>query len=72
MAGKLEGKTALVTGGGSGIGRATSLLYAREGARVVVADLNVEGGKETVQRIVEGGGRAYWCTPTFRRRLGRS
>lgn len=58
MAGQLEGKTALVTGGGSGIGRATSLAYAREGARVVVADLNVEGGEETVQMIVEAGGQA--------------
>ena len=58
MAGQLDGKTALVTGGGSGIGRATSLAYAREGARVVVADLNVEGGEETVQMIVESGGQA--------------
>ena len=58
MAGTLEGKTALVTGGGSGIGRAASLAYAREGARVAVVDLNVEGGEETVQRIKEGGGEA--------------
>ena len=58
MAGQLDGKTALVTGGGSGIGRATSLAYAREGARVVVADLNVEGGEETVQLITEAGGQA--------------
>lgn len=58
MAGQLEGKTALVTGAGSGIGRATALAYAREGARVVAADLNVEGGEETVQRIKEAGGEA--------------
>ena len=58
MAGNLDGKTALVTGGGSGIGRAASLAYAREGARVVVADVNVEGGKETVLRIKEAGGDA--------------
>ena len=58
MAGNLNGKTALVTGGGSGIGRATSLAYAREGARVVVADVNVEGGEETVQQIKEAGGEA--------------
>ncbi len=58
MAGNLAGKTALVTGGGSGIGRAASLAYAREGARVVVADVNVEGGEETVLRIKEAGGDA--------------
>ena len=58
MPGSLEGKTALVTGGGSGIGRAASLAYAKDGARVVVADLNVEGGEETVQLIKETGGEA--------------
>ncbi len=58
MAGQLEGKTALVTGGGSGIGRAASLAYAREGARVVAVDLNTEGGEETVQMIKEAGGEA--------------
>ncbi|MCI0810925.1 MAG: SDR family oxidoreductase [Chloroflexi bacterium] len=58
MGADLDGKTALVTGGGSGIGRATSLAYAQEGARVVVADVNVEGGEETVQLIKEAGGEA--------------
>ena len=58
MGANLDGKTALVTGGGSGIGRATSLAYALEGARVVVADVNVEGGEETVQLIKEAGGEA--------------
>jgi len=58
MAGSLDGKTALVTGGGSGIGRAASLAYAKEGARVVVVDVNVEGGEETVQMIKEAGGEA--------------
>ena len=58
MPGILEGKTALVTGGGSGIGRAASLAYAKDGARVVVADVNVEGGEETVQLIKETGGEA--------------
>ena len=73
MAGQLDGKTALVTGGGSGIGRATSLAYAREGARVVVTDLNVEGGEETVQMIVEGGGQAVLVhAGTCRTSPGRS
>ena len=58
MPGNLEGKTTLVTGGGSGIGRAASLAYAREGARVAVVDVNVEGGEETVQQIKEAGGEA--------------
>ncbi|MAF39753.1 MAG: short chain dehydrogenase [Chloroflexi bacterium] len=58
MAGSLDSKTALVTGGGSGIGRAASLAYAKDGARVVVADVNVEGGEETVQMIKEAGGEA--------------
>lgn len=58
MAGNMDGKTALVTGGSSGIGRAASLAYAREGARVVVADVNIEGGEETVQQIKEAGGEA--------------
>ena len=58
MPGSLESKTALVTGGGSGIGRAASLAYAKDGARVVVTDVNVEGGEETVQLIKETGGEA--------------
>ncbi len=58
MAGQLEGKVALVTGGGSGIGRATCLAMAREGARVAVADVVLEGGQETVRLIEEAGGQA--------------
>ena len=58
MAENLDGKTALVTGGGSGIGRAASLAYANSGARVVVTDVNIEGGEETVQMIKESGGEA--------------
>ena len=51
----LDGKVALVTGGSSGIGRASALAFAREGARVVVADRAVEGGEETVRVIKESG-----------------
>ena len=58
MAGRLDGKVALITGGGSGIGRATSLVFSREGAKVVVADITVEGCEETVQQIKAAGGDA--------------
>lgn len=58
MAGMLEGKAALITGGGRGIGRATALLFAREGARVAVADLSAEGAAETAALVEKAGGRA--------------
>jgi NAD(P)-dependent dehydrogenase (short-subunit alcohol dehydrogenase family) len=54
----LEEKVALVTGGASGIGRATALTFAREGAKVVVADIGLEGGEETVQMIKASGQEA--------------
>lgn len=60
MAGTLEGKVALVTGGGSGIGRASAMTFAREGARVVVADVAVEGGEETVRIIQDAGGEGIF------------
>ncbi|MDJ0849473.1 MAG: glucose 1-dehydrogenase [Myxococcota bacterium] len=58
--GILSGKVGLVTGGGSGIGRATALVFAREGARVTVADLDPAGGKETVRLVEEAGGEALF------------
>jgi NAD(P)-dependent dehydrogenase (short-subunit alcohol dehydrogenase family) len=58
MTALLESKSALVTGGASGIGRATSLAFAREGARVLVADRNEAGAQETVGQINAAGGQA--------------
>lgn len=56
----LKDKAALVTGGGSGIGRATSLAFARRGCKVVVSDINGPGGLETVKLILEAGGEAIF------------
>jgi NAD(P)-dependent dehydrogenase (short-subunit alcohol dehydrogenase family) len=60
VAGQLDQKVALVTGGASGIGRAAALAFAREGARVVVSDVTVVGGEETVQMIQAAGGTAMF------------
>jgi NAD(P)-dependent dehydrogenase (short-subunit alcohol dehydrogenase family) len=60
VAGSLAGKVALVTGASSGIGRASALAFAREGARVVVADVTVEGGQETVRLVKNAGGEGIF------------
>ena len=60
MAGLLENKVVLVTGGGSGIGRATSLLLAKQGAKVMIADYVPESAERTVKLIKEAGGSANW------------
>src|SRR4051794_7317233 len=59
MAGLVDGKVVLVTGAGSGIGRASALAFAREGARgVVVADIDPDGGNETVELVRDTNGGA--------------
>lgn len=60
MPGLLQGKVTLVTGGGSGIGRATTLALAREGARLMIADYVPESGERIVKLIRENGGEAHF------------
>ena len=58
--GRLDRKVAVITGGASGIGRGTALCLAREGAAVVAADLNSQGGEQVVGEIAAAGGRAVF------------
>lgn len=61
MSGRFDGKTAIVTGAGSGIGKAVALKLGREGANVVVADISPDGGEATVSEIREAGGSASFA-----------
>jgi len=56
--GRLDGKVALVTGAASGIGRAAAVLFAQEGAKVMIADINLAGAQDTVKMIKDAGGEA--------------
>ena len=60
MAGILDGKVALITGAGSGIGRATSAIFAREGARLILADVVEDAGQATLQAIKQSGAEAVF------------
>ena len=62
MAGRLRGKVALITGAGMGMGREASVLFAEEGARVVVADINAGAAAETVDLVKKAGGQAVAVT----------
>ncbi len=57
---RFEGKTVLITGGGRGIGQATALAFVREGAKVVIADVQIEEGEKMVRMIKEAGGEAIF------------
>ncbi len=57
---RLQGKTAVITGGGGGIGRAAALLFAKEGAKLAIADVKEDFGEETVRLIREQGGQAIF------------
>jgi NAD(P)-dependent dehydrogenase (short-subunit alcohol dehydrogenase family) len=60
MTGQFDGKVALITGSGSGIGRATCVAFAREGARLVMADIDIEKGEETLRMIKQDGGEGVF------------
>lgn len=60
MAGILEGKTAIITGAGSGIGRATAKIFAREGAKLLISDIAAEAGMETLEALKAAGAAALF------------
>ena len=62
LSGRVARKVALITGAASGIGRATALLFAREGAAVALADLNTDAGQRVADEIAQSGGRAFFET----------
>src|SRR3981189_552593 len=68
---RLDGKTAIVTGGGSGIGRAIGVRFAAQGAKVHILDLSLKDAEDTCQQIVAGSGsaEAHFCDVTDQKRV---
>lgn len=64
--GKLEGKVALITGAASGIGRATALLFSQEGAKIAIADCDVDNGVQTLKAVKNSGGDAVFIQTDVR------
>ena len=60
MTGQLDGKVAIVTGGSSGIGKATAIKLAQHGARIIIAARRVEEGNQAVEEILKAGGEAIF------------
>ena len=67
MGDRLKGKVAIVTGGAAGIGQATAILFAEQGAKVVIADVDQTGGKATVDQIDAEGGQALFLVTDISR-----
>jgi NAD(P)-dependent dehydrogenase (short-subunit alcohol dehydrogenase family) len=65
---RLSGKVAIITGAASGMGRATAIRFAGEGAKIVIADLNKEGGEAAARDCRENGSDAVFQKPTSRAR----
>ena len=59
--GQLDGKVAIITGAAMGMGATTAELFAREGAKVIIADFNEEKGREQTEKIRNAGGEATFC-----------
>ena len=57
---KLKGKKAIITGGASGMGKATAELFANEGAEIAILDINESEGEKTINKIKKNGGRGFF------------